>query len=142
MTTPPSLFFSKSGQATVEIMVILPLLLIILSISLSIFAQQLIVADSIRAQQSVERSAEILANGIMEMSRAPLGSKIQLFIPSGAETQTIQLQNGLVEARSARGYASSRIPYAEWSTPTLYDGNFFTIQKDATGWLVVQAVQP
>ncbi len=141
-TMIPVQLFLKRGQATVEIMIILPLLLIILSISLSIFAQQMIISDSIRSQQSVERSAEILANGIIEMSRAPIGSKMQLFIPAGTETQTIQLRNGLVEAQSARGYASSRIPYLEWSTPPLYDGNFFTIQKDANGSLVVQAVQP
>ena len=137
MTHAP--LFSQHGQATVEIMVILPLLLIILSVSLSIFAQQLIVADSIRAQQSVERSAEILANGIMEMSRAPIGTAMRLYIPSGPEPQTIQLLNGLVEARSTQHYASSRIPYAEWSSPELHDGNFFRIRRDQNGNVWVEA---
>lgn len=128
------------GQATIEIMVILPMLLIILAVSISIFAQQLLIADSIRIQQSAERSAEILANGIVEMSRAPIGSSVRIYIPPGLEPQTIQLTNGLVEARSALGYASVLIPYAEWSTPPINDGNFFLVQKDANGSLRVQAV--
>ncbi len=130
------------GQATVEIMVILPLLLILLSVSFSIFAQQLIVVDSIRAQQSTERSAQIVASSIMEMSRAPIGSKIKFFIPAAIETQTIILGSGLIEARSARSYSSVKIPFTEFSFSNLHDGNFFTIQRDVNGRLDIREVSP
>lgn len=121
------------GQATVELMIILPLLLIILSVSISIFAQQLLISEALRSQQAVERTSEHIANIFFQMSLAPIGSQSVWYIPSGIEPQTIQITNGIVEVTSARGYAAARLPSTEWTAPTLYDGNHFITWKDVNG---------
>lgn len=121
------------GQATVELMIILPLLLIILAVSISIFAQQLLIADALRSQQAVERTAELVANALFYMHLSPIGSRSVFYIPSGMESQTIQTGNGFVEVISARGFATAQLPSTEWVTPALYDGNYFTVWKDVNG---------
>lgn len=130
----------NSGQATIEIMIILPLLLVLLAVSISIFSQQLLVADSIRSQQAVERSAEIVANGLMEMSRAPIESSMRVYVPKGPDTQTIALSNGLIEAYSSFGYASVKLPYTEWNAPLIQDGNSILISRDSNGLVRVRVV--
>ena len=121
------------GQATVELMIILPLLLIILAVSISIFAQQLLIADALRSQQAVERNAELVANALFHMSLAPIGSQGVFYIPSGMESQTIRTGNGFVEVSSSRGFATAQLPSTEWVAPTLFDGNYFTVWKDVNG---------
>lgn len=136
---PRDHFFSH-GQTTIEMMVILPLLLIILAISISIFGQQLIIADSLRAQNAVVRSAELVANSVMEISLAHSGSSMRIHIPKGPELQTISFSNGLIEVYSQNAYASAKITNTNWSSPTFFDANTIILSRDVNGFVRVSVV--
>ena len=138
-TTTPNCPFIR-GQATIEMMVILPLLLIILAVSISIFGQQLLIADSLRAQNAVVRSAELVADSVMEISLAHSGSSMRVHIPKGPELQTISFSNGLIEVYSQNGYASAKITNTNWSSPTFFDANTIILSRDVNGFVRASVV--
>jgi len=130
------------GQATVELMIILPLLLILLAVSISIFSQQMLIVDSLRYSHAVERSAELVAESFSHLSTMPPGSRARLYIPKSPETQTITLANGLIEVRGSQQYRSVRLPFLNGGSFTAYDGNALLISVDVNNQLRVQVVSP
>jgi hypothetical protein len=131
---------ATKGQATIEIMIILPLLLVLLAVSISIFAQQLLITDSIHSQQGVERSAELVASALSEMASSPENSQMQIVIPSGPDDQTIVVGRGFIEVSSSRGYAAISLPHTEWAFPSFSDGDTLLLRNDENNTLNVQVV--
>lgn len=130
----------EKGQATIEIMIILPLLLVLLAVSISIFAQQLLITDSIHSQQGVERSAELVASALVEMASSPENSRMRVYIPPGPDDQTIIVARGFVEVSSSRGYSSIAISHTGWNFPSFSDGDTLLFQNDANNVLHVQVI--
>lgn len=120
----------RKGQATIELMLILPLLLIILGISMSIFSQQTITADAIQIQHEAQRTAETMATALEEVGNSVPGSTLRIFLPPTIETQTILIQNGSVEVQSARGFGSARLTNTNWSASAFSNGQFVSITLD------------
>lgn len=131
---------SSRGQATVELMIILPLLLIILAISISIFAQQMLIVDSLRYRHAVERSAEQVAEIISHMQRMPPQSDALFYIPKSPETQTITLTNGLLEVKGAQYYASILLPFTNGGSFSMSDGDTIRMTMDGNNQLHMQVI--
>ncbi len=133
---------AQGGQATVELMIILPLLLILLAVSISIFSQQMLIIDSLRYKYAVERSAEWMAENISHFSTMPPGSSARFTIPKSPETQIITLANGLVEVKGTLHYSSVRLPFLNIHPFTANDGNVLFASMDENNQLHVQVVSP
>jgi hypothetical protein len=132
--------FSQSGQATVELMIILPLLLILLAVSISIFSQQMLIVDSLRYKNGVERSAELVSEALSRMHSMPRGSTAVFYIPKSPETQTISFANGLLEVKGSQHYSSVLLPFTIGETFSMNDGNSFRISIDENNTLSVEVI--
>ncbi|MDZ4256477.1 MAG: hypothetical protein U1C71_02640, partial [archaeon] len=60
--------------------------------------------------------------------------EVRVFLPPSLEPQTIIVQNGVVEVRSTRAYASAPVMDTTWLGTGIADGNFFEAGKDEYGY--------
>ncbi|MEK6902655.1 MAG: hypothetical protein AABX02_03665 [archaeon] len=120
----------ESGQATIELLLILSVLFVLLAMSLVIAGNQQIISNQKEESFSLHRNAQELANGLTFTHNAPIGTKTHIFLPPGPARQTFYVKNGVIEGYSNSTGIVVAVPSKQWTSPTLYDGNFVTLTKD------------
>lgn len=125
------------AQASIELMIILPLLVIILTLSVGIFGTQLANLRSLESQHAAQRTAELIAESVEELVHSPAGTTLRVFIPPATASQSITIGSGLVQVQSGSAYGSARITNTSVSASSLYDGNMLYLAKDGNGTLSV-----
>jgi hypothetical protein len=134
---PPSKW--KKGQATVELLLILSVLFIILALSVNIFGNEQRVAVEKQRESQLTQNAYRIADMITLVGNAPIGTRMNLFLPPGSTDQTFWVRNGVVEGRGEQSLVIVPLSSSEWGAGPLYDGNSYHVERDTNAVSVTLA---
>ncbi|MFH0970140.1 MAG: hypothetical protein V1776_01630 [Candidatus Diapherotrites archaeon] len=122
----------KKGQATIELLLIMVVLLTILGISISIASTHQQSIQQKRITLEAEKTAAQMKEAIYQVWHSPEGMQLQVFIPPATQTQSIRVENGLLEVRSSSVVV--QIPlFLDLNTSTVYDGNMILVTRTYAG---------
>ncbi len=119
-----------TGQATIELLIILSILFVILGISIHLFSQQRVSANEQEERNGAQRNAQLLGNAIMHLSAAPIGSSLRIFVPPSSSSQMIWIRNGFVEVQSGNTLVLVGIPNRSVSVGPFSDGTTLLFSRN------------
>lgn len=123
----------SSGQATVELLIVLIILFGMLAISIRLFADQRGSVNQQMIQNGAARSGQLIAQTITAAFNGPIGSTFRVFIPPGPASQTIRIRSGFVEVQSAGELALVSIPDANVDAGSFTDATTIQVTHTLSG---------
>ncbi|MEK6821429.1 MAG: hypothetical protein AABY11_03465 [archaeon] len=130
------LFTSSKGQSTIELLIILTVLFTILAFSVRISSDQGNALNQRKLFLEAEENAFRVKDIVYAAGRSPVGTTLRVFLPPTTQTQTIRIENGLLEVRSADALVQIPLVFSELNAGPVNDGNFLTVEKTAHGVVV------